>query len=198
MTSRRWLLANKRECQAGNDEGQQKDRQEPFPVIGSWRFRRRRRRRSWFGSSFGRCGLSGCDVPVRLTSRTCRSFRATRTLPSSTTSYVPRRTSAPIALCVSFSVAVIVDVFWFVKGCFSRRRLPSSERRLGHGAAGEVDGRWVDGPAEADRPNVAAPALSITLPATVRSGHQVTAPKRCDLCRSRALSGIRPFGSARG
>ena len=75
---------------------------------GRRRSRPRRRRRSGFGWSFDRCGLAACEGQIRLVSRSGRSNSSNPTRsPSSTTSYVPRRTSTPIALCVSFSVAAI-------------------------------------------------------------------------------------------
>ena len=49
-----------------------------FRCIGRRRFGSRRHRRSESGSSFGHCELAGCDVQVRLVSRSCRSFRPIR------------------------------------------------------------------------------------------------------------------------
>src|ERR1041385_6839684 len=49
-------------------------------------------------------------------------------------SYVPRRTSTPMALCVSFSVAAIVDLLLFLEGAYlgARRRGATSRRGSMH------------------------------------------------------------------
>src|ERR1019366_2822600 len=49
-----------------------------FRCIGRRRFGSRRRQRSEFGWIFGHCEPAGCDVQVRLVSRSCRSSRALR------------------------------------------------------------------------------------------------------------------------
>jgi hypothetical protein len=73
------LLAPERECQAGNDEGQEEDRQDPLsPASEGDGFALARVERSRFGWSFVRCGLVGCDVRVRLVSRSGRSVRVIR------------------------------------------------------------------------------------------------------------------------
>ena len=94
---------------AGHDKGCEKDRQGPLRLcIGRRRSLPRRRRRSQCCSSFVHCEPAGCDVQALPVSRSSGSFRPTRPARlSSTTSYGPRRTSAPMALCVNFSVADI-------------------------------------------------------------------------------------------
>ena len=49
-----------------------------FRYIGTRRFRPRRCRRSWFGWSFGRCGVARCDLRVRPVYRWSRSVPQTR------------------------------------------------------------------------------------------------------------------------
>src|ERR1019366_3482453 len=108
------LLAVERECQAGNDEGQEKYRQDALSAA----------------SETGDFALADVERlgsaefrPLR-TCRVCRpgstgmsmvSFSSTdpARLPSTMASYVPRRTSTPMVLCVSFSVADIADLLWF-------------------------------------------------------------------------------------
>src|SRR6185437_6421757 len=88
--------------------------------------------------------------------------------PSSTTSYVPRRTSTPMVLCVTFSVAAIVALLMFSKGCLpgcsatdapcwrrssmSAGDEPFAVEHRGHDAPGEqVKGQQGSGDTERER-----------------------------------------------
>ena len=79
-----------------------------FRCTGRRRSPPRPRRRPGCCSSFGHRGLAGCDARARPVSRSCGSFRPTRPAhrrPRHRTGH--DGTSAPIALCVNFSVADI-------------------------------------------------------------------------------------------
>jgi hypothetical protein len=73
-------------CYSGRSESARRGTTNDARKVGKNLFPVHRRRRpgprpsrsAEFGSSFGRCGLAGCDVQLRLVSRSCRSFRATR------------------------------------------------------------------------------------------------------------------------
>src|SRR5579872_426748 len=94
MTARAPLRPGERRLVRCAGEGDDGD-----AYIGRRRSLPRQRQRSECCLSFVRCELAGCDVLALLVSRSCSS--------STTTSYVRRRTYAPIALCVNFSVADI-------------------------------------------------------------------------------------------
>ena len=105
------LLAMERECQAGNNEGQEKDWQDALSATSE---------RDGFAhggvEGLGSVGVSAVAELQGVTSGFDRyidgpvQFHRPARLSVDHYAVVPRRTSAPIALCVSLSVAAIIDL----------------------------------------------------------------------------------------
>ena len=88
-----------------------------FRCIGRRRFGSRRRQRSEFGWIFGHCEPAGCDVQVRLVSRSCRSFRALRHAdhqPRCRTCHVGPRLRSLYASVSALRPWLISSSFWYV------------------------------------------------------------------------------------